>query len=39
VRGKDRRLVLESDGELREPIEREIEVTVEPAKLRVLVGR
>jgi len=39
VRGKDRRLVLESDGELREPYRREIEVTVVPHCLRVLVGR
>jgi len=39
VRVKDRPLVLESDGEVREPPQREITVTVEPAKLRVLVGR
>jgi diacylglycerol kinase (ATP) len=39
VRAKDRPLVLESDGEVREPAERELEIVVEPAKLRVLVGR
>ena len=39
VRGMDRPLVLESDGELREPRHREIVVTVEPHRLRVLVGR
>jgi len=39
VRAKDRPLVLESDGELREPYRRELEVTIEPQKLRVLVGR
>lgn len=39
VRGTDRPLVLESDGELREPRQREIVVTVEPHRLRVLVGR
>ena len=39
VRAKDQPLVLESDGELREPSHREIVVTVEPHRLRVLVGR
>jgi YegS/Rv2252/BmrU family lipid kinase len=39
VRSKDRPLVLESDGELREPASRELHVSVEPGKLRVLVGR
>jgi hypothetical protein len=31
--------VLELDGELREPVSREIEITLEPRRLRVLVGR
>lgn len=39
VRGTDRSLILEADGELRQPREREIVVTVEPHRLRVLVGR
>jgi hypothetical protein len=31
--------VLHLDGELREPNRREIDVTLEPGRLRVLVGR
>ena len=39
IRCADRPLVLQLDGELREPHRREIEVTLEPRRLRVLVGR
>jgi len=39
IRCADRPLVLELDGELREPHKREIDVVLEPRKLRVLVGR
>jgi diacylglycerol kinase (ATP) len=39
IRCADRPLVLELDGELREPHRREIDVTLEPRRLRVLVGR
>lgn len=39
IRCADRPLVLELDGELREPHRHEIDVTLEPKRLRVLVGR
>lgn len=39
IRCEDRPLVMELDGELREPHRREVEVTIEPKRLRVLVGR
>jgi diacylglycerol kinase (ATP) len=39
IRSPDRPLLLHLDGELRSPAEREIEVTLEPKRLRVLVGR
>jgi YegS/Rv2252/BmrU family lipid kinase len=34
----DRPLVLQLDGELREPDEREVEITIEPRRLRVLMA-
>ncbi len=39
IRSADRPLLLHLDGEVREPASREIEVTLEPGRLRVLVGR
>ena len=39
IRSPGQPLVLELDGELREPVSREIEITLEPRRLRVLVGR
>jgi diacylglycerol kinase (ATP) len=39
IRSPDAPLLLHLDGELRAPSEREIEVTVEPKRLRVLAGR
>jgi diacylglycerol kinase family enzyme len=39
IRCADRPLVLHLDGELREPHRREIDITLEPRRLRVLVGR
>jgi len=39
IRSLDQPLVLEIDGELREPYKREIDITIEPGRLRVLVGR
>jgi len=39
IRCVERPLVLHLDGELREPHRHEIEVSVEPRRLRVLVGR
>jgi diacylglycerol kinase (ATP) len=38
IRSPDRPLLLHLDGEVREPAAREIEVTVVPRRLRVLVG-
>jgi diacylglycerol kinase family enzyme len=39
IRCAERPLVLHLDGELREPHRHEIEVSVEPRRLRVMVGR
>ena len=39
IRCAERPLVLHLDGELREPHRREIDITLEPRRLRVLVGR
>jgi YegS/Rv2252/BmrU family lipid kinase len=39
IRSPDRPLLLHLDGEVREPTTRDVEVTLEPRRLRVLVGR
>jgi diacylglycerol kinase (ATP) len=39
IRSADRPLLLHLDGEVREPEGREVEITLEPKRLRVLVGR
>jgi YegS/Rv2252/BmrU family lipid kinase len=39
IRSADRPLLLHLDGEVREPATREVEITLEPKRLRVLVGR
>jgi len=39
IRSADRPLLLHLDGEVREPVSRDIEITLEPKRLRVLVGR
>lgn len=38
IRSADRPLLLHLDGEVREPATREVEITLEPKRLRVLVG-
>jgi diacylglycerol kinase (ATP) len=39
IRSADRPLLLHLDGEVREPATRDVEITLEPKRLRVLVGR
>ena len=39
IRSPDRPLLLHLDGEVREPAARDVEITLEPKRLRVLVGR